>query len=212
MQKSIKRGQVWFYKPTSTPAGSIQRGPRPVIIVSNEVLNRTSSVVLAVPCTTKIKRNFPTHALFIMFNRVNVALAEHLMPVNVSELTHLEYTLEDFTMKQVDQAIMSALALDSATSVEVHKPSLVSASPVDKSVDIVDKKPVGNQAAKFYNRYPQLAPKRPKYRRWTDEEAAQLVKDFKSIAGRDVIEKKYGLPYETLRKYYYRFKDKETKG
>lgn len=206
--KHIKRGQVWFYKPSAITAGSIQRGPRPVVIVSNDVLNKTSSVVLGVPCTTQLKRNFPTHALFIMHGRVSVALTEQIMPINVNELTTLEYILEDHIMKQVDQALMSSLALDSNTSNSSHSGAPAIAEPVDNYVDNVDKKPTGTQTAKFYSRYPQLAPpKRSRASRWTEEKAKQLVEDFESIPSTQVMEKKYGLSYETLRRYYYKFRD-----
>lgn len=206
MQKVIKRGQVWFYKPSVAPSGSIQGGPRPVIIVSNDVLNRTSSVVLGVPCTAQIKRNFATHALFIMNRRVSVALAEHIMPINVDELTTLEYTLEDYTMKHIDEAILTALALNSNTV--LHTEKLDTDEPVNNSVETVNKAPTGNQTAKFYSRYPQLAPhQRSRSVRWDEQKAKQLVIDFQQIAGRDVLEKKYGLPYETIRRYYYRFRN-----
>lgn len=207
MSKTIRRGQVWFYEPTVSYSGHIQRGPRPVIIVSNDTLNETSPVVLAIPCTTQLKRNFPTHAMFVMNNRVNVALAEQTMPINVNELKDLRYTLEDFVMEQVDAALNVAFGFKEV-SVYSSDDTSTTPEPVEKSVDNVDKKQPVSQVSKFYRRYPQLAPQKPARRRWTKQEAEQLVKDFKSIAGRDVLEKKYGLSYETLQRYYYRFKNR----
>lgn len=206
MVKNIKRGQVWFYKPAVVSSGSIQRGPRPVIIVSNDILNKTSSVVLGIPCTTQIKRNFATHALFIMHNRVSVALAEQIMPVNVNELTTLEYILEDYVMKQIDDALMATLFANSPSSGGSQNALPIPSEVVDNSVNTVNKNPVGTQTAKFYSKYPQLAPQRSGKVRWTKQNAEQLVKDIESVAGRDVLEKKYGLSYETLRRYYYRFR------
>lgn len=205
MQKSIKRGQVWYYKPSVPSSGSIQRGPRPVVIVSNDVLNETSSVVLGIPCTTQTKRNFPTHTLFIMNNRVSVALAEQIMPVNVDELTTLEYILEDYIMRQIDESLLSALSLNPNTV--PHSYSQPEPKPVQNPVDNVDKKPIGNQVAKFYSRYPQLAPSRPSRQvKWTKEKAMQLVEDFESNASREFLEQKYGLSFATLRRYYYTYR------
>ena len=208
MQKTIKRGQVWFYKPSVVASGSIQRGPRPVIIVSNDILNKTSPVVLGVPCTSQIKRNFATHTLFIMNSRVSVALTEQIMPVNVNELTTLEYILEDYVMKQVDDALMSALALNPSINTISLNVSAPVAEPVDNPVDNVDKPPIGNQRAKFYSKYPQLAPKQVRHKsKWTEERANQLVKDVESAVSEDELEKKYGLSYRTIRRYYYMFRN-----
>ena len=153
MGKSIKRGEVWYYIPTTPSSGSVQRGPRPVIIVSNDILNETSSVVLGVPCTTKIKRNFATHALFIMKGKVNVALTEQIMPINVDELTTFEYRLEDYVMNQIDQALLTALSLTPNDSDQHEAEELSDDDNVNNSVDNVNKKPKVNQVTKFYNRY-----------------------------------------------------------
>lgn len=208
MSKSVKRGQVWFYKPSAVPTGSVQRGPRPVIIVSNDVLNRTSPVVLGVPCTTQIKRNFPTHALFIMNRRVSVALAEQVTPIPVDDLTTLEYTLEDYVMKQVDAAIHCALALDCDAAPVAPSKLAASEIPVDNSVESVDKVPSRSQVDKFYSRYPQLSkPQKSRPYRWTPEKAQKLVEDFQSNLTPDELQRKYALCYRTLRSYYYKFKD-----
>lgn len=208
MAKVIKRGQVWFYSPKAELPGSIQRGPRPVIIVSNDILNQTSSVVLGVPCTTQIKRNFATHTLFIMNKRVSVALTEQIMPVNVEDLTTLEYILEDYVMRQVDEALLAAIALNPKMRTAPFDTPHNDSENVNNCVDNVHNSPIGNQVSKFYQRYPQLDnSQRSRRRRWTEAEAKQLVVDFESVAGRRVLEAKYHLPYDTLRRYYYKFRD-----
>ena len=47
----MNRGEVWDASLDPTE-GSEQAGIRPIIIVSRNAINTSSSVVLAVPCTT----------------------------------------------------------------------------------------------------------------------------------------------------------------
>ena len=67
MNNRPQRGEVWYYKPSykGSDKGHIQSGARPVVIVSNNLCNDNSSVLLAVPCTTKPKKNLPTHTLTV---------------------------------------------------------------------------------------------------------------------------------------------------
>ncbi|MGH2412636.1 MAG: type II toxin-antitoxin system PemK/MazF family toxin [Microcystaceae cyanobacterium] len=60
----MKRGEVYDAR-LEPVEGSEQGGTRPVIIVSRNVINAYSPVVLAVPCTTyqRSKQVYPTQAL-----------------------------------------------------------------------------------------------------------------------------------------------------
>lgn len=217
MNKTIRRGQVWFYKPTVTPSGHIQKGSRPVIIVSNDKLNASSSVVLAVPCTSQIKRNFPTHALFIMDGAVSVALTEQMGPVNVDELVNLKATLEGYVMDQVDEALkislgFSALPINApVTAIPYHPPI------VNNCVDKVNNPAISSQVSKFYSKYPHLKPQKESTRnRWTPERIKQLVIDYEASDDSKKVAEKYNLSVVTLDKYYRKFKmtitsDKEGK-
>lgn len=211
MHKNIKRGQVWYYVPTVTPSGHIQKGPRPVVIVSNDRINETSSVVLAVPCTTQIKRNFPTHTLFILNRTVSIALAEQMMPINVDELTDLKATLEGYIMEQIDESIKITLGYK---SIPVTGPVHSSADIETENINTTpssdnDSSHRTSQINKFYSRYPNLAPVRASrhYHKWTPEAINQLLEDFASVNDKKELEKKYGLTYDTLRKYYYKYRD-----
>lgn len=212
INKSIRRGQVWFHKPQYTPTGHIQKGCRPVIIVSNDHLNQSSGVVLAVPCTTQLKRNFPTHVLFIMHNQVSVALTEQMGPVNVDELTSFEYNLEEYIMNQVDEAIKVSLGLAPAFTNRCSAPNYP--QPVEEPVDeltIPDEdspdKPGGGQIDKFYSKYPQLKPKDDtKNNKWSDDKIDELIKDYESGEKLQTLADKWGITISTLRTYYSRFK------
>ena len=212
MIKNIRRGQVWFYKPTVSPTGSIQKGPRPVVIVSNNVLNSSSGVVLAVPCTTQIKRNFPTHALFIMNNRVNVAVTEQVCPINVDELDDLKCTLDDYIMERIDAALKVSLGFNGVPGWEPsHKPTQVNKSPVEivnivnNSADNNRGKPViGNQVDKFYSKYPQCKP--ADSTKWTTDRMRKFLSEFDApSASFATVAKKYNLSESTAKAYFRKF-------
>lgn len=208
MSKNVHRGQVWFYKPGFTPTGHIQKGPRPVIIVSNERLNQTSSVVLAVPCTTQIRRNFPTHVLFVMNGVINAALGEQVIPVNVDELTTLEYVLEDYIMDKVDETIQIALGYKSISSnkmtdsiIPTDTPSNFETHPSETLVSD------DSQIQKFYSRYPQLKPQDKKVtNRWSPYKIKNFIADYESSDDLESVAEKYNLTMSTLNTYYRKFK------
>ena len=209
MIKNFRRGQVWFYKPTVSPTGSIQKGPRPVIIVSNNVLNSSSGVVLAVPCTTQIKRNFPTHVLFVMNNRINAAVTEQVCPVNVEELDDLKCTLDDYIMEQVDAALKVALGFTSVTGWNSSPKPTEVVNIVNNCVDNNKSKPVmGNQVNKFYSKYPQCKPSDTgkDSNKWTVSRMRQFLSEFdlpsSSFAS---VPKKYNLSESTARSYFKKF-------
>lgn len=59
----IKRGQIWYTDLTPV-VGSEQGGFRPVLIISNDIGNRHSPVVIVAPITTKIsKKKLPTQVI-----------------------------------------------------------------------------------------------------------------------------------------------------
>lgn len=175
--KTIKRGEVWYYAPPSEATGSIQQGARPVVIVSNNVLNETSPVLLAVPCTLQIKRNFPTHVLFIMNHRVSVALTEQVTPVNVSDLTTYKYTLEDFVMAQIDEALKISLGMS-----EVNTPS--------KTARMLSNASSNNRKL-----------------RWTPERKQALVADVDDNPDNEqIVAARWRISVATLKKYYRDFR------
>ena len=58
-----KRGQIWLAD-LSAAVGSEQGGVRPVMIISNNIGNSRSPVVIVAPITTKIyKKRLPTQVL-----------------------------------------------------------------------------------------------------------------------------------------------------
>lgn len=59
--RDVKCGEIWMANLPSQD-GSIQGGHRPVFIISNDKNNQHSTVINAIPLTTKMnKRNLPCH-------------------------------------------------------------------------------------------------------------------------------------------------------
>jgi len=108
---NVRRGQMWYYAPKHEVSGSVQSGSRPVIIVSNNVINLTSNVLLAIPCTRQVKRNFPTHVMFVSEGGVAVAITEQVMCISKDDLTTCLGYIDEYIMEQVDAAMQVSLGL-----------------------------------------------------------------------------------------------------
>ena len=68
MVDKIYRGDVvWAVNPLAS--GNIQKNLRPYLIISNNKNNEHSNTILAIPLTTKIKKNLPTHHKIILNNK-----------------------------------------------------------------------------------------------------------------------------------------------
>lgn len=184
MNKNIKRGQVWFYKPTTERPGHIQKGPRPVIIVSNDITNEHSPVVLAVPCTSQLKRNYPTHVLFVLNNGVSVALTEQAGPVCVDELLECKFTLPKYVMDQIDIALSYAYGL---------KPM-----PVVDSPQQVPPQPKPIQRNNTNDSFKERT-------RWTASLMKKFLLDFSMFRSVDDVAAKYGLSAATAKSYKSKF-------
>jgi mRNA interferase MazF len=52
---TVKRGEIWLADLNPT-RGSEQAGTRPVLIFQNDVINRFTKTVLAIPLTTNLRR------------------------------------------------------------------------------------------------------------------------------------------------------------
>ena len=60
--KEVKRGEVWYANLGRFDNTSVQRGCRPVLIVSNNPSNEKSGMVTVLPMTTKMKKTwYPSH-------------------------------------------------------------------------------------------------------------------------------------------------------
>ena len=88
-----RRGDIYYVDFGEDRTSSRQCGFRPALIVSNDVANRHSPVITAIPITAQAnkKRHQPTHVFLPQkagygLTRDSVALAEQLFTIDKNEL------------------------------------------------------------------------------------------------------------------------------
>lgn len=113
----IERGSVYFADlgQKQSSRDSIQRGRRPVLVVSNNKANTYSTAITIVPLTTRNKHSLPTHVEFGLSNHgemvSNTALCEQVRTINVDQLYFKIGQLNDSILRKVDKCLKVALAL-----------------------------------------------------------------------------------------------------
>lgn len=60
VKQNVKKFEV-YYVDLGKGTGSVQGGLRPCVIISNDIGNYHSSIIMVAPITSKIKHNLPTH-------------------------------------------------------------------------------------------------------------------------------------------------------
>ena len=105
----IKRGQI-YYADLSPVVGSEQGGIRPVLIVSNDIGNNKSPVVIVAPITSVIgKKKLPTQILIGTESGLKVlsmAMCEQLRTIDKRRLSFgCVGTVPPWLMKAVNKAL-----------------------------------------------------------------------------------------------------------
>lgn len=111
----IRRGSVWWWNCPEHSRTHIQKGTRPVVVVSNNTCNQLSEVVTVVPFTTRVKRPYPQQVPVIFEDDVSIALTDQITSIPKSELDRFICDLQDFQMDQIDTAISIQLGFIDAT-------------------------------------------------------------------------------------------------
>ncbi len=88
--------------------GSMQGGLRPVVVVSNNMANRHSTVITVVPLSTKInkKRNLPTHIFVSAYK--SEGLEQHSIAL-CEQVTALDYDRIIENMGKVDKDTLARI-------------------------------------------------------------------------------------------------------
>lgn len=119
----MKRGEIWDVSLDPTE-GSEQAGIRPVIIVSRDAINNSSSFVLAVPCTTYRvgRRIYPSQVLIIApdggLERDSIAMTEQVRALAKTRFLHLRGTLSHQYLQQLELALLITFDLPGQVDVE----------------------------------------------------------------------------------------------
>ena len=113
MDKAIKRGDL-VYLNFDPIVGSEQGGPRPAVVVQNDMGNKHAPTVIIAPVTSKNKKsNLTTHVKLTshILERNSMVLLEQLKTVDKSRIDSYIGTLSDEEMKMIDKALRISLAI-----------------------------------------------------------------------------------------------------
>lgn len=136
----FKRGQIWWYKNGGAPDGDtyIQGKTRPVIIISNDLANMHSNCLLAIPVTTQIKKDMPTHTQFRMNGNNCTALAENLMSVNTSKLVEYIGAVDKELLEKLEENLLVALGLNDDEIIEdTMDNEVITDEFIDKTLEVI---------------------------------------------------------------------------
>lgn len=114
MSGEIIRGQVYFTD-LGERVGSEQSGMRPVIIVQNDLGNRSSPTVVVVPITSQIKKeDMATHVWLSKgfgLDEISIALCEHVGTIDKQRLLENIGTVTSNEMQRIDRALAISVGL-----------------------------------------------------------------------------------------------------
>ena len=112
----MRRGDVYLARLDPT-LGSEQAGTRPVILVSRDAINRSSPVVVAVPCTTYRagRRIYPSQVLLRApeggLGADSLALGDQVRAVAKSRLVKQLGSLSAEYLEKIDRSLLFTLDL-----------------------------------------------------------------------------------------------------
>ena len=109
----VNRGDVIYVKCDENDTSMMKAGEipkkRPLLVVSNDVGNMHSNVVLAVPMTTKQKAMYmPTHCVI---GRGSTVLCEQIYTVPQDEIACVSWRASRYDMAIVDECLKASLGL-----------------------------------------------------------------------------------------------------
>lgn len=110
---NIRRGDIFFAE-LYEQSGSIQKGERPVIVISNNAANKHSSVISVVPITSKKKKRLPTHVHISGFGlrEHGTILGEQILSIETSQLINYVNSIANTVyLKKLDDALKVQLGL-----------------------------------------------------------------------------------------------------
>lgn len=108
----IRRGDILYADLGGQYQGSMQRGMRPVVVVSNNMANKHSTVITVVPLSTKIfkKKNLPTH-VFVSAYRAegleqhSIALCEQVTALDYGRIIENMGKVDEETLARITEAV-----------------------------------------------------------------------------------------------------------
>lgn len=106
----MKKGEFWNVN-LGEGKGSEQSGPRPCLIVQNDIGNKYSPTTIICPVTTKDKNFSATHLLIDCLSRPSYIMFEQIRVVDKSRLVNYICTIDDETQREVNKKLRVSLGL-----------------------------------------------------------------------------------------------------
>jgi len=110
--ESVQRGDIFWANLDPTIGVEIKK-TRPVIVVSNNMINRHSHLVIVVPVTTNVARLSPSHVFLPKgeggLSEDSKALTEQIRAMDKQRLTGRLGRLSRSFLQLIEQAILNSL-------------------------------------------------------------------------------------------------------
>lgn len=110
MENRLYRGEIYYIHETEI-SGNEQAGGRPGIIISNDVGNEHSPVVIVVYLTTREKKPLPTHVKINTAEKPSTALCEQIETVYKGRIGKYIGQITDTEQKNLDKALAVSIGI-----------------------------------------------------------------------------------------------------
>lgn len=110
MENKVYRGEIYYIHETEV-TGNEQAGGRPGIIISNDVGNEHSPVVIVVYLTTREKKPLPTHVKINSAEKPSTALCEQIETVYKGRIGKYIGQITDTEQKNLDKALAVSIGI-----------------------------------------------------------------------------------------------------
>lgn len=104
----MKRGEIYYIE-NNNSVGCEQRGIRPAVIVSNNVGNKYSPVLLVVYFTLQHKKALPTH---VYVRGQGTALCEQIFTIDKTRLLQKKGECKSSDMDRINKALLISLGME----------------------------------------------------------------------------------------------------
>ena len=112
MNQVVQRGDVFWANLDPTIGVEIKK-VRPVVVVSNNVINQRSQLVIIVPLTTNVERLSPSHVLIPRgeggLSQDSKVLTEQIRAMDKQRLTGKVGILSERFLQLIEQALRNSL-------------------------------------------------------------------------------------------------------
>ena len=119
VNRTFKRGDIYYIKGIEGTVDSEQKGTRPGVIISNDTGNKHSPNVLITYLTTADNKSpLPTHVVINSAQKQSIVLCECIKEISKSRVLEYVGKVADCEMEQINKALKISLALDNKKEIE----------------------------------------------------------------------------------------------